>query len=132
MQQETTSQETMTNKTQEVDNYLEELDPQRRAALTQVRSLILETVPDALESMKYRMPTYDYGGAMLCEFASQKHYVSLYMDTALVDKHREELKHLDLGKSCIRFKSIDQLPLDIVRKMLEETVQAIDEDRASS
>ena len=132
MQQETTSQETMTKKTQEVDNYLEELDPQRRDALTQVRSLILDTVPDAEESMQYKMPTYGYREAILAAFASQKRYMSLYMEPRIVDRYRPELKHLDLGKSCIRFKSIDQLPLDIVRQMLEETVQAIDEDRASS
>ncbi len=97
-----------------------------------MRSLILATVPDALESVKYKMPTYDCDGAMLCAFTSQKRYMSLYMEPRIVDRHRPELKHLNLGKSCIRFKSIDQLPLDIVGQMLEETVEAIDEDQASS
>ena len=105
MQQQTTSEETMTKKTQEVDNYLEELDPQRRDALTQVRSLILETVPDAEESMQYRMPTYRYREAILAAFASQKRHMSLYMEPPILHRHRAELKHLDLGKSCIRFKS---------------------------
>ena len=130
--QQTTSEETMTKKTQEVDNCLEELAPQRRDALTQVRSLILDTVPDAEESMQYKMPTYGYREATLAAFASQKRYMSLYMEPPIADRYRPKLEHLDLGKSCIRFKSIDQLPLDIVRQMLEETVQAIDEDRASS
>jgi hypothetical protein len=58
--------------------------------------------------------------------------MSLYMEPRILDRHRAELKHLDLGKSCIRFKNIDQLPLDIVRQMLEETAQAIDQDRASA
>ena len=82
--------------------------------------------------MQYKMPTYGYREAILAAFASQKRYMSLYMEPRILDRHRAELKHLDLGKSCIRFKSIDQLPLDIVRQMLQETAEAIDEDRASS
>jgi uncharacterized protein YdhG (YjbR/CyaY superfamily) len=124
------AEETTTQMIEEVDQYLEKLDPQRRAALSQVRSLILETVPDAVETMKYRMPTYGYGEAILCAFASQKHYMSLYLETRIMDRHREELQDLDLGKSCIRFKKVEQLPLDRIRTMLEETVQALDADRA--
>jgi uncharacterized protein YdhG (YjbR/CyaY superfamily) len=84
---------------------------------------VLETVPHAVETMRYRMPTYDYRDHMLCAFASQKRYMSLYMDTDIVDKHRADLAHLDLGKSCIRFRRLDQLPLDTIELMLEETVQ---------
>ena len=110
----------------QVDQYLEKLGPPRRDALTQVRALILEEVPDAVESMKYKMPTYEYGGAMLCAFASQKRYMSLYVEPPILDRHREELSHLDLGKSCIRFRSIEQLPQATVRTILQETVQAVD------
>jgi uncharacterized protein YdhG (YjbR/CyaY superfamily) len=120
----------MAERIEEVDQYLENLEPGRRSALAQLRSLILETVPDAAESLKYKMPNYDYGEAILCAFASQKHYMSLYVEPRILDRHRRELKHLSLGKSCIRFKSIDQLPLEIVRKILEETVQALDADQA--
>jgi hypothetical protein len=42
-------EETMTGRTEEVDQYLEKLDPQRGAALAQLRSLILETVRTILE-----------------------------------------------------------------------------------
>ncbi len=91
--------------------------------MTELRSLVLASAPDAVETMRYRMPTYDYRDHMICAFASQKHYMSLYMDTAIVYDHREELAHLHLGKSCIRFRSLDQLPLDTIRLMLEETVQ---------
>ena len=106
-----------------VDEYLAGLEPGRREALTTLRSLILEMVPDADETMKYRMPTYEYDGRALCAFASQKHYMSLYMDVELVEKHRAELIGLDVGKSCIRFRKLDKLPLDTVRQILSETVQ---------
>ena len=112
----------MTTQVPEVDRYLEALEPERRAALTQLRSLVHDVVPDAVETLKYRMPTYEYGDHVLCAFASQKRYMSLYVDIELLEKHRQELERLDLGKSCIRFKRIEQLPLDTVRTILIETV----------
>jgi uncharacterized protein YdhG (YjbR/CyaY superfamily) len=106
-----------------VDEYLAELGPERRAALTALRSAILATVPGAAETMKYRMPTYEYAGDVLCAFASQKQYMSLYMDTDLVEKHRGELAGLSVGKSCIRFRKLEKLPLSVVKTILHETVQ---------
>ena len=113
------------SKSKAVNVYIQEQDPERRTALEELRKLVLETVPDAVETMEYRMPAYDYAGDMLCAFASQKRYMSLYMDTAVVDKHKSQLQGLDIGKSCIRFKRLEALPLDEVRLMLRETVQKL-------
>ena len=113
----------MTEKTHEVDAYLGGLEPERRAALEQLRALVFETVPDAVETMRYRMPTYELDD-VVCSFASQKHYMSLYMDVDLAEKHKGALKHLDVGKSCIRFKHIQDLPLDTVTQILKETVES--------
>jgi uncharacterized protein YdhG (YjbR/CyaY superfamily) len=113
----------MDSQTQEVNEYLDRLPPERRAALTELRALILDEVPDAVEDVKYRMPTYWYEGESLCAFAAQKHYMSLYMDVELVERHRQELASLDVGKSCIRFKTLDKLPLETVRTILQETVR---------
>ena len=106
-----------------VNAYLSELAPDRRAALERIRSLIFETIPDVTETMRYRMPTYELD-EVVCAVASQKHYMSLYMDVSLVAKYAQKLEHLDVGKSCIRFRRIDDLPIDTVRRILVETVQA--------
>jgi uncharacterized protein YdhG (YjbR/CyaY superfamily) len=112
----------VSEQTQGVDEYLGNLAAERKLALTELRELLLTTVPQAEESLRYRMPTYEYEDDVLCAFASKKHYISLYMDTELVDKHRHQLKGLDVGKSCIRFRKLDRLPLDTVRTILLETV----------
>jgi uncharacterized protein YdhG (YjbR/CyaY superfamily) len=108
-------------RSQEVDAYLAGLEPDRREALSELRALVLEVVPDAVETIKYRMPTYEYEGGVLCAFASQKQYMSLYMDTGLVEQHRADLDGLSVGKSYIRFRRLDTLPLGTVRTMLRET-----------
>jgi uncharacterized protein YdhG (YjbR/CyaY superfamily) len=114
----------LSKRTPEVDAYLERLDPERRTALAEVRSLVLEAVPGVAETMKYRMPTYEYGGDTLCAFASQKRYMSLYLEPRLVEKHSEELAGLDFGKSCIRFRRLEKLPLNTVRTILREAVES--------
>ncbi len=111
----------MSEKHKTVRAYLEGLAPDRQGALTTLRSLVREMVPEAEETMRYGMPTYEQGGAVLCSFASQKHYMSYYMDLSLVEQHRHELAGLGVGKSCIRFKRLEQLLLDTVRSILAET-----------
>jgi uncharacterized protein YdhG (YjbR/CyaY superfamily) len=64
----------------QVDEYLSQLDPQRRAAVAELRSLIVETVTSAAESMRYKMPTYGYEAAILSAFAPQDPYISLYVE----------------------------------------------------
>jgi integrase/recombinase XerD len=100
----------------------ERIVPVGAKALAALRELIFEAVPNAEETTQYRMPTYEHRGQMLCAYASQKHYMSLYMDTSIVAEHRVALAGLSVGKSCIRFKRLEDLPLDTIRVMLEETV----------
>lgn len=113
----------MSDKPKSVDRYVESLPEKRKEILSTVRSVILETIPEAEESMRYGMPTYDAAGDFLAALASQKQYVSLYMNSGVVAEHSEDLSHLNVGKSCIRFTKLEKLPLDAIRIMLEETVE---------
>ena len=82
-----------------VDQYMEELPEDRRAALSIIRALIRKAAPDAAESMQYGMPTYELNGPLFA-FASQKHYMSLYVtDTDLLDEFRPRLTGLDVARS---------------------------------
>jgi uncharacterized protein YdhG (YjbR/CyaY superfamily) len=111
----------MPQTTAEVDTYFSDLEPDRQAALERVRELIFETVPGLSETMRYRMPTYELDEVVVA-LASQKNYMSLYMDTELVEKYRSDLGHLNCGKSCVRFRKIDELPLETIQRIIEETV----------
>lgn len=102
--------------------YLAALPPDRQNALKVLRELILQVAPEAEETMRYRMPTYEIGGRMFCAMASQKHYLSLYADPETVARHAGALAHLSLGKSCIRFKRLEDLPMETIRAALEESL----------
>ena len=112
----------MSAKAASVVEYINGLEPKRKAALGAVREVILKSVPGVDETMLYGMPTYELGDDVVCAMASQKNYMSLYMNVDLVEKHREELGDLNIGKSCVRFRRLEKLPLDVVATILKETV----------
>ena len=104
--------------------YFNSLEPGRKKDLSVLRKLIKEEIPGVKETMEYKMPSYELNGTVLFALASQKNYMSLYCCERddLLEKHKKELSHLNNGKSCIRFKKIEDLPLNTVRKILRELV----------
>lgn len=106
-----------------VQEYLDALPPDRKAALTELRELIRELAPRATEGIRYKMPTYMLGDGYVAGFASQKNYMSLYVDTDALARRRNalDLKGISLGKGCIRFRRYDALPLDVVRAVVAES-----------
>jgi len=112
----------MGDPSKEIDNYLLTVPEGRREALTKLRSWMFETLPDAREVIEYGMPGV-YQDALICSYKSQKNYMSLYMDVEIVEKHKPELEEagLNCGKSCIRFRRLEQLPEETIKRMLRET-----------
>ncbi len=67
--------------------------------------------------------TYNGQALQYAALASQKNYMSLYLmnvysDEAVerwfVDRYKDSGKRLDMGKACVRFKSLQDLPIDLV------------------
>lgn len=114
----------MKNQSKEIDTYLESLPEQRREALVELRSWIHEALPESTDVIEYGMPGV-FQDNLVCSYKSQKNYMSLYMDVDVVEKHKKELDEagLNCGKSCVRFRRIDQLSEDLVKTMLRETIE---------
>jgi uncharacterized protein YdhG (YjbR/CyaY superfamily) len=121
-----------------VAEYLESLPAERRAAIQAVRKLINKHLPMGYrETFAWGMITWSvplevypdtYNGQPLCYAAlgNQKNHMALYLMSAymaspqqkrLVAGFRAAGKKLDMGKACIRFKSLDDLPLDVIAEV---------------
>jgi len=132
----------MQSKAATVDAYLAELPADRRASLQKVRAAIKKSLhKDFEEGMLYGMiafyvPHSIYPAGYHCDpskplsymgLAAQKNHLSfyamcLYMNPKNETEFREAWaksgkKNLDMGKSCIRFQSADDIPLDLVGKL---------------
>ena len=127
---------------QTVEEYLSQLPSQRREAVSAIRQLILQNLPDGYQEtilfgmISYVIPldtypvTYNKQPLSYIALASQKNYISLYLmgiyaDDAsrqwFLDQYRASGKKLDLGKACLRFKTLDDLPLDLVAQAVART-----------
>ena len=117
------------------EQYLAELPIERRDAIARVREVVNAKLPRGYEeTMQYGMISWivptsrlaaSYNGQPLAiaSLASQKGYMALYLMTVygdaklatwFRDAYAKSGKKLDMGKSCIRFKTLDALPLDVI------------------
>jgi hypothetical protein len=118
--------------------YLKELPAERRAVIAKVRDVVLRHLPKGyVEAMNwgmicYEVPlerfpdTYNKQPAMFAALAAQKNYYTLHLMAACDPRHLKELgdafrkigKKMDIGRACLRFKSVDDLPLDAIGKLI--------------
>ena len=125
-----------------VEQYLAELAPDRREQIEAMREVVLENLPDGYEEamnwgmISWEIPlarypkTYNKQPLMYAALASQKNYMSLYLMCVYAHEGRHAEferrfkasgKKLDMGKSCVRFKSVDDLPMDLIAETIAST-----------
>ena len=118
-----------------VEEYLDDLPDDRREQIARVREVILANLPAGyVETMNwgmisYEVPletypdTYNKKPLMYAALASQKNHMAVYLsgvwgiegaEPVFKARYLESGKRLDMGKSCVRFKTIDDLPLDLI------------------
>jgi hypothetical protein len=122
--------------------YLKSLPADRRKVVSAVRKVVLSNLPEGYREemgwghISYGIPlkTYPntYNGQPLCyaALAAQKNHYALYLMGAYADpKNGRKLASefekrgmkLDMGKSCLRFKTLDDLPLDVIGRNIAST-----------
>lgn len=118
-----------------MEEYLAGLPRERREAISRVRSVILDRLPDGYaEEMRWGMISYEvplsiqpdtYNGKplMYAALASQKRHMAVYLSGVYADAearadferaYRASGKRFDMGKSCVRFRRFDDLPVDVI------------------
>lgn len=125
-----------------VEQYIQALPEDRREAITALRRVILDNLPAGYEEMmQYGMIGYSvplsrhpntYNGQPLSyvALASQKNYISLYLMGIYSRPEQAEWftetwqatgKKLNMGKSCVRFRKLDDVPLDLIGQVVAMT-----------
>lgn len=101
------------------DHYFQQVEPVRMEQLLALREKIRSTWPKVKEDLSLGMPTYHLEGQAVFAMANQKNYLCLYvMPHDLLDAFRNELKAYNHGKSCIRFRRLDEPSLDLCARIV--------------
>lgn len=124
------------------DEYVASLPDDRRETVAAVRAAVNANLPEGYrEGMAYGMigwfvplerfpDTYNGQPLGLAGLASQKNYVSLYLNNVygnpeleawFKQRWAETGKKLDMGKSCVRFRRLEDVPLDVIGEAIART-----------
>ncbi|MBP9717741.1 DUF1801 domain-containing protein [Candidatus Gracilibacteria bacterium] len=117
-----------------IKEYFEMLPEDRRVSFEFLHKFIKKTAPKLKPNFLYNMPGY---GSFKCKnykkeiiewptvgIANQKNYISLYLCAIdkgqyIAEKYKDELGKVSVGKSCIRFKKLEDLNLETLKKVLK-------------
>ena len=128
-----------------INDYLNEIPEERKTAFLKLRETILINLPEGfVEEMSYGMigyivPHSVYPKGYHCNpklplpfinLASQKNFIALYhmgiyanpelLDWFVAEFSKYSNQKLDMGKSCIRFKKMDQIPFDLIGELMQK------------
>jgi uncharacterized protein YdhG (YjbR/CyaY superfamily) len=118
-----------------VSEYIGMLEPDRRKAIEFMHGFIQKTAPSLKPHFAYNMLGYgsfkykNYKKEIVdwptVALASQKNYMSLYVCAVedgdyIAEKNKDKLGKVSVGKSCIRFKKLEDLNLDEVGKVIKK------------
>ncbi len=112
------------------DAYIAAIAPERRPHVEALRKLVKKTLPKATEGLVWGMLGFAYEGRPFAAIASHKGYLSLYLidvytQPELRKKYEKALSRLKMGKSCIHFSSVDELPLDTIVAIVKEAPKVV-------
>jgi uncharacterized protein YdhG (YjbR/CyaY superfamily) len=135
----------MQSKATTPEQYLAELPEDRREAMSKLREITLQNLPKGFEEqisfgmLGYVVPHSIYPNGYHCNpkdplpffaIASQKNSINIYHMMVYADKNLHDWfsaeypkyckSKLDMGKSCIRFKKINDIPYDLIGELLSK------------
>lgn len=136
----------MQSKSTSVNEYLSEIPNERVESFSKLRDVILKNIPKGFEEVMsygmigYVVPHKTYPAGYHCDpklplpftnIASQKNFIALYhmgiyanpdLLNWFVNEYPKHCKSkLDMGKSCIRFKKMDDIPFKLIGELMKKT-----------
>ncbi|MCD0476586.1 DUF1801 domain-containing protein [Flavobacterium sp. EDS] len=128
-----------------IEEYLSSLPEERKLPFLKLRETILNNIPKGFtEEVSYGMlgylvPHSIYPEGYHCNpklplpfinIASQKNFIALYhmgiyakpdlLDWFVTEYPKHTKQKLDMGKSCIRFKKMDEIPFDLIAELVQK------------
>jgi uncharacterized protein YdhG (YjbR/CyaY superfamily) len=111
----------------DVAAYLARVPEPARATLEKMRAMIRAVAPkEATEALSYKIPSFQYKGALVWYAAFKKHCSFFPMDHSLADEFAEELKSCKVLKGTIQFPVDRPLSKALVARIVKARVAGND------
>lgn len=101
-----------------IDEYIKKFPEEVQVKLEKLRQVIGENAPLAVEKISYGMPTF-YLNGNLVHFAAYSGHIGFYPAPSGIEKFKDELSGYKTSKGAIQFPINEELPLDLIRKIVQ-------------
>jgi uncharacterized protein YdhG (YjbR/CyaY superfamily) len=114
----------MPAKPKTIDEYLDGVTDEQRAALEKLRKTILAAAPQAEECISYGLAAFRLNGKPLVAMGATANHCAFYlMSGSTVEARQDELKTYDTSKGTIRFQPGKPLPAALVKKLVKARIE---------
>ena len=101
-----------------IDEYIAMQSPKAQELLQKLRTVIRNTVPEAQEAIKYQIPTFILHGNLV-HFGAYKYHIGLYPAPSGIKAFEKELAPYHSGKGSIQFPIDQDLPIELIIKIVQ-------------
>ncbi len=106
-----------------IDNYINSQPVEAQNVLNELRKIIKEAVPDAIEIRNYKVPAFTLVSEskinLQIMMVAYSKFVSLYLFPTTVERFKDELKGFKIGNGTVSFPFEKQLPKDLIIRMVK-------------
>ncbi len=102
----------------EIDEYILSFPDETQAKLNTLRLIIQKEVPNAIETFKYAMPTFDLYGNLV-HFAGYKHHIGFYPAPSGLKAFKAEIEKFPNSKGAVQFPLDQELPVELIQKIVQ-------------
>lgn len=106
-----------------VDEYIKNFPKVVQEKLNTIRKIIIDNVPDVIESISYGMPAYKTYKKPLVYFAGYKNHIGFYATPNGHEAFAEELKGFKQGKGSVQFQLKNPLPIDLITGIIKYKIK---------
>lgn len=103
-----------------IDDYLQQVDPDKRKELERVRKIGKSVVPDAEEALAYGMPALKTNGKAFLGFSAHSTHIGIYpMSGSVVDTMKDQLAHYETAKGSIKVPLDQPIPETLLKEIIK-------------
>ena len=103
----------------DIDEYIAGFPEDIRQILERVRATIKKAAPDAVETISYKVPTFNLNGRYLIYFAAYKKHIGVYPTPAGEMEFKEEMSAYESGKGTLKFPLDKPIPFELITKVVK-------------
>ncbi len=109
----------------QIDEYISKFPKEVQLILERIRKVIRESAPNAEETIRYRIPTFDMEGKHLVHFAAFANHIGFFPTSSPMEAFKKELSEYKTSKGTVQFPLDKPIPFELIKRIVKFRVKEI-------